>query len=458
MRACESVCHDRKIEFVRPSVPKPIEDLKTWLNEPMIKEFIKQRRIFTTTESLIDNLKGYSLDDLQHSFDEISALLLNITREASPQKNQLDITGDGSQLAEIFGKSNMRLLLKDFSLQFTTNNSFGNLLEIMNETLVDCSKKDIKIDYDLCHNRLDQLMDNLNKGCGQAWQSEQGKRDAVVGKKSELDNLVQKIKDTEGERLAVQGEVDGLKGRKREMMAEFEELEKNVEKLRGQKEVYDEGERQTQGMYGELLRQQSKLEVDEANFLTRNKAMEDTVANLKQSIDGLYGTVEGEKDTTSKLEDQLQKAKSDLEYWERSLFQVKNKNKELLTQKETLDGRVEDLKESIKTHESNISEVATLVGLKETSLATLEHQLKSHSDNLISLNTTHTHLEAKSESFKSEIVTVTDQHSELTSIIDTLKSEVSKLHTVKNSNNETWTNYIQEIIKSCKKLTGECHS
>jgi chromosome segregation ATPase len=256
----------------------------------------------------------------------------------------------------------------------------------------------------------------------------------------------------------VQGEVDGLKGRKREMMAEFEELEKNVEKLRGQKEVYDEGERQTQGMYGELLRQQSKLEVDEANFMTRNKAMEDTVANLKQSIDGLYGTVEGEKDTTSKLEDQLQKAKNDLEYWERSLFQVKNKNKELLNQKETLDGRVEDLKETIKTHESNISEVATLVGQKETSLATLEYQLKSHSDNLISLNTTHTHLEAKSESFKSEIVTVTDQHSELTSIIDTLKSEVSKLHTVKNSNNETWTNYIQEIIKSCKKLTGECHS
>lgn len=53
---------------------------------------------------------------------------------------------------------------------------------------------------------------------------------------------------------------------------------------------------------------------------------------------------------------------------------------------------------------------------------------------------------------------MTDQHSELTSIIDTLKSEVTNLHTVKNSNNETWTNYIQEIIKSCKKLTGECHS
>ena len=119
--------------------------------------------------------------------------------------------------------------------------------------------------------------------------------------------------------------------------------------------------------------------------------MEDTVASLKQSIDGLYGTVEGEKDTTSKLEDQLQKAKSDLEYWERSLFQVKNKNKELLTQKETLDMRVSDLQETIKTHESNISEVATLVTQKETSLVTLEHQLRSHSENLISLKTTQTH-------------------------------------------------------------------
>ena len=77
---------------------------------------------------------------------------------------------------------------------------------------------------------------------------------------------MQRIKDTEEEREKVQGEVDGLKGKKRGMVRELEELEKNVEKLRGQKEVYDEGERQAQGVFGELLKQQSKLEVEEANF------------------------------------------------------------------------------------------------------------------------------------------------------------------------------------------------
>lgn len=63
----------------------------------------------------------------------------------------------------------MRLLLKDFSVQFTTNNSFGNLLEIINETLKDCSEKDIKIDYDLCQNRLEEIMENLNQGYGQVY-------------------------------------------------------------------------------------------------------------------------------------------------------------------------------------------------------------------------------------------------------------------------------------------------
>ena len=66
----ESLANNRDMEFFTPNVPKSIDDLKNWLNDPVIKEFTKQRKIFTSTESLIDNLKRYSIDDLQSSFNK----------------------------------------------------------------------------------------------------------------------------------------------------------------------------------------------------------------------------------------------------------------------------------------------------------------------------------------------------------------------------------------------------
>ena len=63
------------MDFFTPNVPKSIDDLKNWLNDPVIKEFNKQRKIFTKTEGMIDSLKKYSIDDLQLAYDKTKSFL-----------------------------------------------------------------------------------------------------------------------------------------------------------------------------------------------------------------------------------------------------------------------------------------------------------------------------------------------------------------------------------------------
>jgi len=71
----ESLPYDRDMDFFTPNVPKSIDDLKNWLNDPVIKEFNKQRKIFTKTEGMIDSLKKYSIDDLQLAYDKTKSFL-----------------------------------------------------------------------------------------------------------------------------------------------------------------------------------------------------------------------------------------------------------------------------------------------------------------------------------------------------------------------------------------------
>lgn len=169
IEAIECLGYNRDMTFVKPTVPKPINDLKNWLNEPQIKEFIKQRRIFTNTEQLIDNLREYSLDDLQHSFDKISEKL----KSGQPQSDNQTINTnvmtnlnpcDMDSLASVFKKSSMGNLFREFALQYAVNNKFDLLIDVTSDTLLGCISKDISIDYQESYNKADKLIDLILNG------------------------------------------------------------------------------------------------------------------------------------------------------------------------------------------------------------------------------------------------------------------------------------------------------
>ena len=219
LKAFETLINDTEMVFTKPVVPKQFEDLKIWLNEPNIKEFVKQRRIFTNTQAVIEGFSNYSIDDLQISYNNLLDSL-KLKNGLDNNKKDIDLTEHQSLWYEEI--LNDMAKFTQILNEFTHTHDFSNLLHVCNHVGSDLIIKNNTeiINYHNTFDRLLEMNNMLMEGFDKSKMSDDDEKlNLLIEKNKELEEMIEKYNITQYQLKKLKKEYEDL-NKKNDELAE----------------------------------------------------------------------------------------------------------------------------------------------------------------------------------------------------------------------------------------------
>lgn len=387
-KAIENLAHCRNMNFTKPVLSRTVDEFKNWLNDQSIRHFVKQRRIFTNTEDLLDGLNAYSYNDLQSKFDENLYMMEQKNYDASLRKSSKhstteitqniileDKTYNKNQIHKLFEKNDMGSLFREFSYQFALGNGFTGLIEILNDTLLKFSNHDYKIDFKSSYYELEKLLENIQRCLEKRDENDLEDLKEVLEKKKQMKSILIDFSDIAVKKETLLKEVEELEKLKDQAFHVNQQNELTVENQTGKKNAINNLLNFDSSSQLDLQRKKNQIDQELQNEKKDKISLQEKSDKLKLELEMLKQSTESINNNNKLVEKIISSTNNDLEHWRKLHEEAELKKDELDQKKESYSKELQDLKKESEEQNRFILTISSEITIKEKKISFIREDI-----------------------------------------------------------------------------------